>query len=580
MVWTSGARGLLQNKWTVLVASIWIECCAGASSSFSIYSETIKTRFGYDQEQLDTISAFKDIGECVGILAGILYDRFPPWLVLLVGCLQNVIGYILLWLFVTQKLPTPALWEICLVICFAVNSQTYYNTACIVTCVSNFPANRGIVLGLLKGCLGLSSAILSRFWHVIPSAQRGDGSSFILMVAWLPSAVTFLLMPFIRKYSFDTGVDQTQYSALPYSKEDEEENLGNEDLAELTLTQKDCDNNSRKSTTVKLLSTSAPVVILAIFLLGCACWDGDNLLANRAEGVTVILILLTPLCLAWKLRGPYNRGALMDSSSIDEPFIINGSAVEDEPLIINGSAMEAGKQESPRCNSDHPVDLKDKDDNSLLGALCSLNFVLVLFTSAITLGTGFVTVDNMSQVATSLRYSENDVTIFLSLISISQFTGRFGGGVFSDYLLHRFGIARPLITAIAALILSCGYVVVASGVQGSLYFGCIVIGLFLGANWCLNPTTVSELFGLCHFGNLYNVVLIGSPLVSYVFNVWVAGYLYDQEAATQEDEEGDCSGSKCFSLTFLILGGACLLAALASFFLWIRTRCFYHTIRI
>jgi len=534
------------------VASIWIECCAGASYSFSIYSGTIKTRFGYDQEQLDTISVFKDVGECVGIIAGLLYDRFPPWVGLLLGCLQNVIGYILIWLFVTERLPTPAVWEMCLVMCFAINSQTYYNTASIVTCVSNFPANRGVVLGLMKGCLGLSSAILSRFWHVIPAAQRTNGSSFLLVAAFVPSTVVCLLMPFIRKYSFDTRVDQNH---MAYAKEEEDfPNSG-----------KDYDNNSKKTTTVKLLSTSAPIVVLAIFLMACACWNLDSSLLNRAEGVVEILILLSPLCLAWKLTGPYKRATFI-ASSIEEPLIIDLSA-------------EECKQEGPRYDSDHPVDLNDRDDNSLMGALCSLNFVLVLFTSAITLGSGLAAVNNISQVATSLNYSEDDISIFVSLISISQFVGRFGGGIFSDYLLHRFRIARPLITAIAALILSCGYVLVASGFQGSLYFGSIVIGLFLGANWCLNPTTVSEIFGLCHFGTLYNVVLMGNPLVSYVLSVWVVGYLYDKEAATQ-DEEGDCSGTKCFSLTFLILSGVCMSAALASFFLYIRTRSIYRKLRI
>lgn len=537
------------------MASIWIECCAGASYSFSIYSGTIKTRFGYDQEQLDTISVFKDIGECVGIISGLLYDSFPPWLVLLVGCLQNVIGYMLIWLFVTQRLSTPALWEMCLLIFFAINSQTYYNTASIVTCVNNFPANRGIVLGLMKGCLGLSSAVLSRLWHVIPEAQRENGSSFLLVAAFVPSAVAFVLMPFVRKYSLvDTRVT--------YSKE--EEDFRNLDL-----------NNLKKSTTVKLLTTSAPVVVLAIFLMACACWGQDNLLANRAEAVVEILLLLSPLCLAWKLTG---TAATFKS----EPLIT--SSIDIEPFITDVSAEEC-KVESPRCDSDHPVDLndtdrdRDRDDNSLLGALSSLNFALVLFTSAISLGSGFVAVDNISQVATSLGYSEDDISVFVSLISISQFVGRFGGGIFSDYLLHRFRIARPLITAIAALLLSCGYVLVASSFPGCLYLGSIVIGLFLGANWCLNPTTVSELFGLCHFGTLYNVVLVGSPLVSYVLSVWVAGYFYDKEAARQDDE-GDCSGSKCFNLTFLILSGVCMLAALASFLLWIRTRRVYQKMRI
>ncbi|GLJ10028.1 hypothetical protein SUGI_0120560, partial [Cryptomeria japonica] len=245
-----------------MVVCIWLDCCTGASYGFSIYSQTIKTRFGYTQQQLDTISVFAGLGGIGGILAGLLYQCFPPWIVLLLGALHNLIGYAALWLFLTGRLTSPALWELCLATCIAMNSELYYSTASMVTCVTNFPANRGIVVGLKKGCLGLSSAILSTLWQVF--FQRADGSSFLLVGGIVPSAVALLIMPIVRKY--DPG---------------------------------DCENGS-SSTMKNLAMVSAPLVFLALFLMGSAFWDGHTLQANRVEFAITLVILATPLYVAWK----------------------------------------------------------------------------------------------------------------------------------------------------------------------------------------------------------------------------------------------------------------------------------------
>ncbi|XP_057863192.2 protein NUCLEAR FUSION DEFECTIVE 4 [Cryptomeria japonica] len=237
----------LSNRWIVLVACIWIECCAGASYSFSLYSQTIKTRFSYTQQQLDIISVLKDTGECIGIISGLLYDRFPPWLVLLVGAAQNSVGYMVIWLYVTGRLATPALWEMCVFICVAINGQTYYNTASIVTCVNNFPGNRGIVVGLMKGCLGLSSAILSTAWRLV--FPESDGSSFLLVAAIVPSVVALVLTPIVRKH------DPVEFKY------------------------------GSSATTVRLGMVSAPVVVLALFLMGFSLWGRHSFQAS--DSITV-----------------------------------------------------------------------------------------------------------------------------------------------------------------------------------------------------------------------------------------------------------------------------------------------------
>ena len=85
-----------------LGAAVWVEIAAGNGYNFPLYSPSLKSVMGYNQQQLTMLGVANDIGENVGILPGIASNKLPPWAVLATGACACFLGYGVLWLAVSQ----------------------------------------------------------------------------------------------------------------------------------------------------------------------------------------------------------------------------------------------------------------------------------------------------------------------------------------------------------------------------------------------------------------------------------------------------------------------------------------------
>ncbi|XVF54233.1 hypothetical protein PTKIN_Ptkin05aG0164100 [Pterospermum kingtungense] len=541
-------RHKLNNKWISTVASIWIQCTSGSLYTFSIYSPILKSTQHYDQSTLDTISVFKDIGANCGVLSGVLYTFATPyrrhtvyfggpWLVHLVGAIQCFTGYFLIWASVVGLIPRPPVVGMCLFMLLAAHAQSFFNTANVVTAVRNFPDYSGTAVGIMKGFLGLSGAILIQVYETV---FNNKPTSYLLMLALLPTINPLLLMWFVRIYG---------------ANESEEKKLLN--------------------------AISFVALIIAAYLMAVIILEHliTLLFLVRVLIFVVLLVLVAlPLCIAL-------RAGERDFPGILQSLISDGDRLLDEPKQLDAGKMPVAHNPArfhhfsatadQEMDSHHTRDSWEEENLNLLQAMCTVNFWILFFAMACGMGSGLATVNNLGQIGEALGYSSFQTNTLVSLWSIWNFLGRFGAGYVSDHFLHVRGWARPLFIVLTQATMSIGHAVIASGLPGALYAGSILVGVCYGSQWSLMPTIASEIFGVRHMGTIFNAITIASPVGSYIFSVRVIGYIYDMEASGQGNS---CSGTHCFMSSFLIMAFATLLGSLAALGLFFQTKSFYNEV--
>lgn len=170
-----------------------------------------------------------------------------------------------------------------------------------------------------------------------------------------------------------------------------------------------------------------------------------------------------------------------------------------------------------------------------------------------------------------------------------------------DSLIRDYAYPRPVALAVFQLVMVAGHVFIAMGWPGAMYVSTLLVGLGYGAHWAIVPAAASELFGLKNFGALYNFLTLANPSGTLVFSSLIASRIYDYEAEKQaqqrypyqqnvvgssllshvvinDAEALKCEGSICFFLTCIIMAAFCILAAILSMILVIRTKVVYNNL--
>lgn len=538
---------LVTGRWFMVFASIIILSMSGATYMFGLYSNDIKSTLGYDQSTLNLIGFFKDLGANVGIISGLFNEIAPPWLVLSLGAAMNFIGYFLIWLVITGKMAKPPVWQMCLYFFIGANSQTFVNTVVVVSCVMNFPESRGIVIGLLKGFVGLSGAIITQIYHAF---YEQNTKSLILLVGWLPAVVSIAFLGTIRVSKIVRQANELEifYQFLYVS-----------------------------------LCLAGFLMVLIIVQIRVSF----SRIAYVSGTIVTLLLLVAPLGIVivqelklWTRKKQFLTDKLQPKVVIENP----------ECSVQQGEQEQKGETSSAQEKKvywfQNVFNKPERgEDFTILQALFSIDMLALFATTTFGVGGTLTAIDNLGQIGKSLGYPTKSISTFVSLVSIWGYLGRVASGFASEILLSKCKVPRPLMLTIVLLVSCLGHLLIAFGVPNSLYIASLIAGFCFGAQWPLIFAIISELFGLKYYSTLINFGAGASPVGNYIFNVMVAGHLYDKVALKQMAEKGItrkageslvCSGVECYRMSFLIITGTTLLGCLFSIVLLIRTRDFYR----
>ncbi|OMO83535.1 Nodulin-like protein [Corchorus olitorius] len=512
------------GKWLGLVTAIWVQAICGNNYTFANYSDALKSLMALTQLQLNNLSVAKDVGKAFGLVSGFASDCLPPSVLLIIGSLEGLIGYGVQWLVVSQRISPLPYWQMCIFLCLGGNSTTWMNTAVLVTCMRNFSKNRGPVSGILKGYLGLSTAI---FTDICTALFSSDPSSLLLILAVVPAIVCLTAAFFLHETTPASRPSELQ-------KETQYFHIFN-----------------------------AIAIILAVYLLAFDITGSHGQILSLIFAVGLLFLLASPLGVPLYsiLFKPRSNSDI--EQPIKEPLLVNQS---DKPETTEGVKLENLERKRPLIGEDHTI----------IEMIQTFDFWILFVSFLCGVGTGMCVINNMGQMGLALGYS--DVSIFVSLTSIWGFFGRIASGLISEYYIWKSGTPRPIWNAASQVLMAIGYVIMAFALPGSLYIGSILVGICYGVRLTITVPVASELFGLKYYGLLYNILILNLPLGSFLFSGLLAGYLYDAQATVNADGGNTCIGAHCYCLVFLIMAVTCVLGLALDMLLAVRTRNIYAKI--
>ena len=553
------------SRWWVLSAAILVQCSAGLTYCFGIYSEDLQQTFRFTENQTAALGFYANLGGYLGIVAGIVYDllattlpRLGPRLVLLVGALLNAVGYYGLNLGATGRwnfgfAGTAALLFI------GNNAGTWIDTAALVTCVSNFPNNRGYVVGLLKSFVGLSGAIYTVQYEAFFAPDSARFLRFVAIAVTSFAAAAALLMNRVPPGASDARIKRLRELGVPDSVDD------------------------ARRFSVAFVSA----VLLVAFLCTASLLDGlDGALKRHAK---TLIAACSPLVLA---------PAFLTALTAESLFVRSASGAahagtNDAEAAHGSSSAQASREwdpatpllEAPSRDYERRVGAavlsngtdtgERREEVSLTQAVLRLDFWLLFIACFVGMGAGLVYINGIGQYAPSLGASRKIKDVFVAIISVGNALGRLLGGALSQMALTRSRAPRTLwLTACAIAATALNLFLATNDSVGILYPVSLVEGLLFGAHWSLMPSITSELFGLRYFASIYCTMQLAAALGSFAMAKQMTAALYNLD----DHHETDCVGVQCYSRIFLANAALCFMGVLITAGLVFHTRFAYRRI--
>jgi len=247
------------------------------------------------------------------------------------------------------------------------------------------------VVGILKGFVGLSGAIWTQ---IIAMINLPDQASLIFIIAVGPAMVSLTFMFIIRPvHTF---------------------------------------NQSKPSNESGFMFIYSICLLLAAYLMGVLLlenmFDLDQNIITLFAVILIVFILLpiiVPIILVF-----FSKPKSADEEQLVQPSIVAATTPMHNEISDNVISKHVTfEDEKPQKNGPHRG-----EDFTLTQAMVNTDFWIMFVSIVLGCGSGLTMINNMGQICQSL--GDNNVNIYVSVISISNFLGRVGGGYFSEVIVR------------------------------------------------------------------------------------------------------------------------------------------------
>jgi MFS family permease len=565
------------NRLLVLLGALILNLAAGSVYVFGAYSPAFKSA-GLTQQDIQLVSSVGNVGLYVAIFAGMFYDRRGATQTAIVGTIVATIGYLLSYLATAGYFPkvNPTLM-LSLSFMIAWHGGAWLDCAAVTTAVKLFPANRGLIVGVVKSFFGLSASVLAQVYQAFfadshsggtgtntntttnttaavacpggapppPSTAplfNGDAAAAAaaaaaqeLATTTHPKPVPFLLFLSLATFAIGIGgvllLTERHNGSIITAKEEGRINRG-----------------------------YIVIGVLAIYLASVAAFENTVNNGSTVHYVTFALMNLVLLPL-WLL--PWGAGR-ENQHQVDEQAIPSREITSE---MENDDALMSSTTHSSVVETEETMER----NYDVCQTIFMLDFWLLWFCHFCGTANGLFFINNISQIDQSLGGAKSTAALYVSILSVFNAVGRMSAGFLSDRYKTTVPRTTFFVGALFFMFLFQGSLALIPS-TGWLFVGCIGIGLCYGAFWALIPPMVFELFGSKNIGSHYQILGLAPAAGSVLASVVLSGNVYKSHVMPGSNV---CCGAVCFQLTHAVTSLFALLGAMLSVLLWYRTRDFY-----
>ncbi|RNF06314.1 pyruvate transporter 0 [Trypanosoma conorhini] len=534
----------------MLMAGVYVGLGISSTYGFSLFTDHLKTKYGYSQSDITTISTVGNVVNFLSFHSGALFDSVGPTAVLPFAGLFGGLGFILFGLTFDGTIKTSSVALFSLYQGLTHLGLPVMDVCSMMTLMVQFPLDRGYVVLIMKTFNGLGTAVLMAYfngWFRAADSHRSEDNHYSGYAYFVGAQIIFCAC----LGAYCTRLPVYFPSAWRKSRLSPEEAAGREKTLDLYM--------SQHAPLRRLKIGFALVVAMLVFSATqsiATAYVKTSHAGYLAISIVALLLMASFSAMAMPLQflGRYTPVRATHMPGIGE------ADAEPMPQQPNEAARADDAEESDApAESKPPAKVWPQYQGSFWAHLLSFHLWAMWFACFGMWGTGPVMQMNAAQISRSTNYGEYNsrtLTLYIAIISVGTAVGRISVGYFDTKLTawNRSGKTNILTTIalpVAPLLFALAYLLFGVLPSGALLLPFLLGSFGNGIGWGVG-VIVARIMYARDIGKHYSFMRTSAAVASIALNRFLFGGMYDAEGR-RRGEFPSCNAPSCVRKQMFIL---------------------------